>query len=203
MDAEFRDGGYLLSLDPLELKVILNVLLLFPDEVTAEAFEDLVGITKQDSEKLRFQLDLRTRLAKRTAILRDLEGSGRISGLLTEMIPDSTGASHQELRKALRNSADAHVAAIESGTVEQEVLTEEVLRQVIQVISDAPEGRSVLRESVEAGSLAERFATAGHWGDLDRTTALRILRSFSLDHSRPLLSRSARMTAALLRPDST
>jgi hypothetical protein len=198
MDAEFRDGKYLLSLDPSELKTVSNILLLFPADVTEEAFEDLVGTTKEEAEKLRFQLALRTRQARRAAILRELEGSGRISDLLAELIPDLIDAPLPRLREALRSSAAAHVMAIESGTVEQEVLTEAVLRRIIHAISGMPEGPSMLRELAEDGGLAERFAMAGNWEGLDRPWALRLLRSIELDYSRPMLSHSARMTAALL-----
>ncbi|MET7301208.1 hypothetical protein [Embleya sp. NPDC005575] len=119
-------------------------------------------------------------------------------GCLAGVMPEPSGTLLRDTREALRSSVHAHVAAIESGTPEQEVLAEAGVARVIQAIADMPEGETALRESAEGEDLAVRYVVAGLWRGLDRSAALRILRDMDLDYSRPLLSYSAQMAAALL-----
>ncbi|MEU0940414.1 hypothetical protein [Embleya sp. NPDC005971] len=200
MDAEFRDGRYLLSVDPIELRTISSVLLLFPGSVTDQAFEDLVGITKEESEKFRSQLGLRTRCARRRVLLAELERSGQVDEFVARLLPGRPAErSLRELREALWSVALTHVTAIESGPRDGDVLTEAGLGRIIGAISELPGGDALLREAAEAEDVAVRFAVAGQWPELDRVEALRVLRDVQLDHSRPRLGYGAEMAAALLR----
>ncbi|MEU0940415.1 hypothetical protein [Embleya sp. NPDC005971] len=199
MDAEFRDGRYLLSVDPIELRTISSVLLLFPGSVTDQAFEDLVGITKEESEKFRSQLNLRTRSARREVMLAELEHAGRVDEFVAGLLPGPAGRSLPELRESLWSAARTHVKAVEFGTLEEDVLSEAGVGRIIAAISELPGGEALLRQAAEAEDAAVRFAVAGQWRELDRSTALRVLHDFELDNSRPLLGYPARMVAALLR----
>jgi len=213
MRVDRQGDRYVVALDRVELRTVVNCLLILPDGRPDDYLEDLIGTDRWGIRVVQHHLQDGAYEADRAYFSEQIRNDNVLSGRLAELGRALHRLTVDECRQQLRSRAEELSGSLDGSGVREEVFDRMAVAAVVEHLAAVDGGSDVLREAAGDDDAAVRFAVAAFWSGLDRRTALDVLGEVAADVAAPgrayaaavirrrLLGAEATASGSPVRPD--
>jgi len=194
MKVDRQGDRYAVELDAVELRTVVNCLLVLPKGHPDDYLDDLIGTDREGIRVVQQHLLDGRYEADRRHFLNQVLADDRLSGRLGELDRELSGLTLEECGRVLHSRAEELSVSLEGSDIRNEVFDRLAVGAVVEHIAALDGGGEFLRQAVSTGGDAVRFAVAQYWPGLERSTALEVLGAMVADTSAPSRAFAAAVT---------
>lgn len=185
MRVDRQGDRYTVQLDAIELRTVVNCLLVLPDRHSDDYLDNLIGADREGIQVVQHHLQDGAYEADRRYFSDQILNDDVLSGRLGELGRALPGFTLAECGELLRSRAEELSGSLERRDVRGEVFDRLAVAAVVHHIAASDGGGEFLRQAVRTDGAAVQFAVAQYWPGLERGTAIDVLGSMTDDVSAP------------------